>query len=394
MTAPAPVVRVPADPANFAIGGTEPRELARPESREEAAEVLKRATRDGLRVVPWGGGTWLPRESPPARYDVALDLSGLDRIVEHEPDDFTVTVECGVTIERLRAHLAAHRQELPLEAANAHRATVGGVLAANASGPRRYRFGSPRDRILGARFALGDGTLARTGGRVVKNVAGYAVHRLACGSRGALLAIVEASFKVATAPDERRALFYDADHRGLADAARWSFLPRLEPALVTVMPRRDDAPFTVVIGLEDDAAWVEEQAARVVARLGRPDGVLVSNQAVPFWQTLANLEAREELRLTFTTADNTPAALAPVLEAGATDLVFHAAAGRLHVFGARSDARAFVTRLAAAGFSLIDAAGHDLPGADAGVAIPGLRAKVRDALDPGRVFAFGDRWAG
>src|SRR6185436_20569674 len=144
--------RVPTDPAHFAIGGVLPRELVRPTTREEVSEILKRATRDGLRVVPWGGGTWLPNERAPERYDLALDLSGVDRIVEYEPDDLTITVECGVTVERLQNRLAEHRHELPLEAPQASRATVGGVLASNTSGPRRYRFGSPRDRILGATY--------------------------------------------------------------------------------------------------------------------------------------------------------------------------------------------------------------------------------------------------
>lgn len=391
MTASSPVEGAAVRPTDYAISGAAPREVVRPATREEVAETLKRASRDGLSVVPWGGGTSLPRERAPERYDLALDLSGLGRIVEHEPEDFTITVECGVTIAALRAHLATHHQELPLEAAHADRATVGGVIAANASGPRRYRFGSPRDRILGARFALGDGTLARTGGKVVKNVAGYAVHRLACGSRGALLAIVEASFKLAPLPPTGRALLVPADASQLADAARWDFLPRLEPAYVSVTPGRN-APFTVTIGLEDDEAWVEEQQARIVARLGEAE-VMTSGVAGDHVQWLADLEGREGPRLTFTTAGNTPAALAPVLESGITDFAFHAAAGRLHVFGVIPDARGLVAALAARGFFLIDAAGHDLVSAPPEIAIPTLRARIREVIDPGKVFAFGDRWA-
>src|SRR6185503_9728164 len=101
----------------------------------------------------------------------------------------------------LRAALAARGQELPLEGAREERATLGGVLAANAVGPRRRFFGSPRDRILGACYALGDGTLARAGGKVVKNVAGYGIHRLLCGSRGGLAVLLEASLKLLPAPE-------------------------------------------------------------------------------------------------------------------------------------------------------------------------------------------------
>ena len=114
--------------------------------------VLRAASRDRLQVVPWGGGVALSRTSAPHPFDVALDLTGLDRIVDYDPEDFTVTAECGVRIETLRETLAARGQELPLEAPAPWAATLGGALAANASGPRRRHFGSPRDRVLGARF--------------------------------------------------------------------------------------------------------------------------------------------------------------------------------------------------------------------------------------------------
>jgi len=199
------------DPARYAIAGVEPLSVRRPATREQVAELLRGAARDGLGVVPWGGGVSLARERAPERYDVALDLTALDRVVEHRSEDMTVTAECGVTLGILRTALAAHGQEGQLEGARAERATLGGLLAANASGPRRLRFGAPRDRILGAQFALADGTLARSGGRVVKNVAGYALHRLLCGSRGGLAVLLEASLKLAPAPARRVALVFGVE---------------------------------------------------------------------------------------------------------------------------------------------------------------------------------------
>jgi glycolate oxidase FAD binding subunit len=383
-----------ADPARYAMSGTPPRWAVRPATADEAAETLRAAARDSLGVVPWGGGTSLAREPAPAGYDVALDLSALDRVIEYDPEDFTVTVECGVTLAALRARLAANAQELPLEAPLATRATIGGVLAANASGPRRYRFGSPRDRILGARMLLGDGTLARTGGRVVKNVAGYAIHRLACGSRGGLLCFLEASFKLAVAPRKRVALVYGASAEQLADAARWSEVPRLELAVLSVasaalakaLPARADAPFTVVAGLEDDPAWVDEQARRLGARLGESQRTLEGADAEAMWQALADLEASDGPRLTFTTAANTPAGLGPlsVEEPAGTRILFHAPAGRLHVFAAPPDAQARVERFETNGFALIDAHGAGVVRAvpPPPLALADLRAKVRAALDP------------
>ena len=132
------------DPARYAIGGVTPRVAVRPASRAEAAEALHAAARAGLGVVPWGGGVALPFEEAPARYEVALDLTALDSVVEYEPADLTITAECGATIAALRATLAAHGQEVPLEAAHAARATLGGVLAANASGQGRL---APKDSM-------------------------------------------------------------------------------------------------------------------------------------------------------------------------------------------------------------------------------------------------------
>uniref|UniRef100_A0A832I285 FAD-binding oxidoreductase n=1 Tax=Eiseniibacteriota bacterium TaxID=2212470 RepID=A0A832I285_UNCEI len=391
-----------ADVARHAIGGVAPRRVARPATREEAAGVLREAAREGLAVVPWGGGVALPHEAAPQRYDLALDLGALDRIVAYDPEDLTITAECGVTVAALRAALAAHGQELPLEAPHAARATLGGALAANASGPRRLRFGAPRDRILGARYALGDGTLARSGGSVVKNVAGYGLHRMMCGSRGGLAAIVEASLKLMPAPAARVALVYAADAAALAEAGRWAALPGLEPAALTVAPR-DAAPggaphgdgFAVTVALEDDAAWVAEQERRVTAALGAPALRLEGAAARALLEDLADLEETPGPRLTFATSGNTPAALVAALGplAGAR-LVFHAPAGRLHALGAVADAREAVLALARAGFALLDARGAgEVPPAPAPfAALRALRARVRDAVDPGGRFALGERW--
>src|SRR5262245_59113618 len=216
------------DPSPYGMPGRPPRFALRPASREEVAEALRAAARDGLAAIPFGGPPDAGVAAELPAFDLALDLSSLDRVVEYEPEDLTVTAECGVTIATLRARLAARGQELPLESAGGGRTTLGGALAANASGARRLRFGAPRDRVLGARFVLGDGTLARTGGKVVKNVAGYAIHRLLCGSRGGLAIVVEASLKLAPRPERREALIYSATAEQIRDAARWAEFPRLE----------------------------------------------------------------------------------------------------------------------------------------------------------------------
>jgi FAD/FMN-containing dehydrogenase len=396
------------DPARHAIGGRPPRIAVRPGSRDEVVEALRAAARDRLAIVPWGGGTALPREAAPERYDVALDLTALNGVAEYEPEDLTITAGCGITLESLALALRARGQELPIEGAHAGRATLGGALVANASGPRRLRFGSPRDRILGARYALGDGTVVRTGGRVVKNVAGYAVHRLLCGSRGGLALLLEASLKLAPAPEARVALVYPADFARILDAARWAFLPRLEPAAVTVLGPRAGAGlwsqrsaepegFTVVIALEEDAAWVARQEAAIRDRLGEPMARLEGDHVVTVTARLADLGDQGPCRLSCTTSWNSPAALGVLAgDAAAASAVFHVLAGRLHVFPEPAVAVPLAAALEAGGFAVIDfaadAGGRPATGALASVAA--LRGRIRQALDPGEAWALGPAWEG
>ncbi|HTM57499.1 MAG TPA: FAD-binding oxidoreductase [Candidatus Udaeobacter sp.] len=387
------------DPSGYAMSGTAPRFAIRPADRGELCEALRAATRDGLGVVPWGGGVSLSREAAPPRFDVALDLRGLDRVTEYEPDDLTLTAECGVTIESLREKLQARGQELPLEAAEAWGATLGGVLASNASGARRQALGSPRDRILGARFALGEGTLARSGGKVVKNVAGYGIHRLLCGSRGGLAVIVEVSLKLQPAPASRAAMVFGVDAATIADAGRWSFIPRMEPSALTVIGRAaadlnpvlsTRAPFTTVIGFEGEAAHVERQCESVRQALGAAKVKVADDSATKLWQHLADLEELQGPRLSFTTTANTPAALAALGDDFVIErCVFHAPCGRLHVFPAADQASVVLSRLRAAGFTLIDARGVALEARATSIGIETMRGAIRRALDPGARFALG-----
>lgn len=392
------------DPAGYAMSGVPPRIAIRPANRDELCEALRAASRDALAVVPWGGGVALSREAAPARFDVAIDLRALDCVVEYEPDDLTLTAECGATIETLRETLGRRGQELPFEAAEAWGATLGGVLAANASGARRLALGAPRDRILGARFALGDGTLARAGGKVVKNVAGYGIHRLLCGSRGGLAVIVEASLKLAPLPESRAAMVWGVDAAAIADAARWAAFPRMEPATLTVMGRAmgernpllcSGTPFTLVIGFEGAATHVERQCEAARARFGAARLKVSNDSAARLWQQLADLEELQGPRLSFTTASNTPSALAPFIgEPSIERSVFHAACGRLHVFPTPAEVARLVPAFAAHGFTLIDARGADriAPVVAPQVAVAALRCRIRSALDPGGRFALGERW--
>lgn len=182
------------------IDGVLPGQRETPGSPEALAAILAAANSDGRAVAPIGGGTQLALGMPPRTVDIALDTTGLDRVVEYEPADLTVTVEAGMRFDALQKLLGEQGQFLALDPPAVEGATIGGLIATNASGPLRFSSGTARDLVIGCRVANADGVLTRAGGRVVKNVAGYDLDKLYIGSLGVLGVLVELSFKLAPLP--------------------------------------------------------------------------------------------------------------------------------------------------------------------------------------------------
>lgn len=194
-----------ADPAqllDYSIGDFVPLAAARPSDVDEIAEIMRWANRAGVAVYPAGGRTFTRMGNAPARPGIALDLSGLNRILDFQPFDLTVSVEAGVTISQLDAALEQDGKHVPMSAPLTQRATVGGTLATGISGPLRSAYGLPRDWLIGVTVVGADGTLTKAGGKVVKNVTGYDLNRLYIGSLGTLAVITDATFKLGPAPAE------------------------------------------------------------------------------------------------------------------------------------------------------------------------------------------------
>ena len=187
-----------------AIDGVVPEVVAEPGSPAAAAAVLGWASEQRRSVVVRGGGTKLGWGPPVKAVDVLLSTRALDAVEAHRHGDLTATVQAGAVLADVNAALAAHRQWLPVDAPRAERATIGGIVAANDSGPRRQRHGAPRDLIIGMTLARADGVTAKSGGIVVKNVAGYDLARLLTGSFGCLGVILTATFKLAPVAEASR----------------------------------------------------------------------------------------------------------------------------------------------------------------------------------------------
>jgi len=203
----------------WSIGGVAAALVCTPSDPESLAEALAACDRTGAAVVPWGGGTQQGLGSPPERVDVALVTTKLDRLIEHEPGDMTVTAQAGMTLSQLQSTLGAHGQWLPLDPPLLSGATLGGALATDVSGPRRLKEGGLRDLVIGTRAANVDGKVSRAGGKVVKNVTGYDLNKLHVGSLGTLGILTEVSFKVAPLPPADRTwycTFDDPQSAGLA----------------------------------------------------------------------------------------------------------------------------------------------------------------------------------
>jgi glycolate oxidase FAD binding subunit len=173
--------------------------LLEPGDAPSAAEALARASAERLPVFPSGGRTklqWAGTFESVGAHASALSTRRLTTPVQHYAGDLVATLPAGVTLAEANACLAREGQWLPLDPPHGDRSTIGGIVASNASGPRRHKHGAPRDLIIGIEVALADGRLARAGGRVVKNVAGYDLSRLFCGSFGSLGVITSATFKL------------------------------------------------------------------------------------------------------------------------------------------------------------------------------------------------------
>jgi glycolate oxidase FAD binding subunit len=189
-----------------AVCGVQPRLVLEPTSEQQLGAVLRLANDANLAVIPRGGGTKPSWGNSPARADLILSTARLDKIIEHAWADLTVGVEAGCTIQKLQAALAQHGQRLALDPLWPAQATIGGVLSTNDSGSLRLRFGALRDLIIGVTLALPDGTLASSGGKVVKNVAGYDLPKLVTGALGTLAVITRAVFRLHPLPRNAKTL--------------------------------------------------------------------------------------------------------------------------------------------------------------------------------------------
>jgi glycolate oxidase FAD binding subunit len=288
------------DCSPFAVEGRAPEAVAFPGTKEEVAAALVLASEAGVPVTPWGGGTKMAIGSPPDRIGLVLGLTRLNRILEHEPGDLTVTVEAGLTLDALQAELGTRGQWLSLDPGSADRATVGGILASNASGPRRHLYGTARDLVIGLAVIAADGSLVRGGGKVVKNVAGYDLPKLYIGSFGTLGVLVEATFKLRPRADVDRLVIARFDRLKAAGLAARAVLgsdlipSALELADGEALRRLGHGGGAALLvgldGIAEQVDWEVTELARLLGPLGAGETtVLDAAERDAAWRALAGL---------------------------------------------------------------------------------------------------------
>jgi glycolate oxidase FAD binding subunit len=304
-----------------AICGIQPRLVLEPANEQQLAPVLRLANDAGLAVIPRGGSTKLSWGNPPTRADIILSTTRLDKIIEHAWADLTVSVEAGCTIDKLQTALAQHGQRLALDPLWPAHATIGGILSTNDSGTLRLRFGALRDLIIGVTLALPDGTLASSGGKVVKNVAGYDLPKLVTGAFGTLAVITRAVFRLHPLP--RNAKTLSISGCSLEETQRLILEVQDSKLAHTALHARiaQDAEPVLDILLEGTEAGIAAQEAQL-RELARP---ATAAEAPPFvWN------ASQEL---WDSANSAPVAVAkittlPASIAGTIETVQRAASSR------------------------------------------------------------------
>ncbi|MBE9565405.1 MAG: FAD-binding oxidoreductase, partial [Proteobacteria bacterium] len=295
----------------YRVDGQQPLGVAFPATAEEVAAVLRAAREAGFSVLLRGAGRDLHLGSVPAPIGLVLSLARLDSVVEYDADNLTITAQAGVTLEKLQSLVGERGQFLPFDPPSGDAATLGGIAAGNRSGSLRMAYGPPRDLVIGSRVALADGSLVKTGGKTVKNVAGYELGKLFIGSLGTLGAIVELTVRLVPRPEARLLLATSLPLSEAASVAAQLLASRFEinslaivnraaaQQIGSALPLTDAADkYVLLVGLAGMKEAIDRQERETRAllpnTLARVDGAGVGD----VWERVKRLAYRAKVNAT------------------------------------------------------------------------------------------------
>ena len=413
----APEAGTAADFNRFAIDGVRPERVARPISVQQVSRTMEVAHARGLAVVPVGFGAHLGPGAAPRRPFLALSLAALDALVDHQPANMTLTAQAGMSLAALQGAAAAGGQWLPVDPPLPEATSVGGLIGANLSGPSRFSQGTVRDLLIGVTVVRADGAVAKSGGRVVKNVAGYDLGKLYCGSLGTLGVIVEATFKLRTSPEARAAVRMTCGDVTRAQALLERILTApLEPSFIELVAHvpADVSACVLVVGLagatEDVAGQLTVLRTLVEAddRLEQLSGdeadaalaELRDSRAAGeafLWLRVSVLPTRLSAFIAALEEESRRAGLETAVQAHAGNGIIHVRIERPEASGSQASGRAVVDRLRGeaarlGGALVVDRAAPDIkPGLDlwGGIGALPLMKSIKQTLDPRNILSPG-----
>ena len=413
-----PAAGTAADFARFTIDGVRPERVVCPTSVPQVSRIMEAAHARGLAVVPVGFGAHLGLGAAPRRPFLALSLASLDALVDHQPANMTLTAQAGMSVTAVQAAAAGSGQWLPVDPPLPAATSMGGLIGANLSGPSRYSQGTVRDLLIGVAVVTADGSVAKSGGRVVKNVAGYDLGKLYCGSLGTLGVIVEATFKLRTSPEARAAVHITCGDVAGAQALLERILKApLEPSCIELLTRlpADGSGCVVVVGLAGAMEDVAHQSAALGAlveageRLERLEEDEAGAVLVELRDSRAVGEGFLRLKISvlptrlaaFITAledESRSAKLAMAVQAHAGNGIIHVRVERPDDSGLQESARAVVARLRQeaarlGGTLVVEQAAPDIkPELDlwgGGIEALPLMKRIKQTLDPKGILSPG-----
>jgi len=299
------------------FGDFVPATIVSPITVAETCNSVRQAVAQGDAIFPLGGQTMLGFGLPPSRNGIGVDLRNLNHVVDYPARDMTITVQTGITLARLQQILATENQQLPIDIPKSDQATLGGAIATNTSGPRRFSCGTWRDYVIGISVINAEGKESRAGGRVIKNVAGYDLCKLYISSLGTLGIISQVTLKLKPKPEEQALAILECPAQSIGlvldqlhgSQTRPVCVELLNPNAVRLINKQnpallpDSASWLIVVGFEENSqavAWQIQQLVKEWCQAGiGPLNVQIGSGAGPLWQALVDFPLFPEASFSF-----------------------------------------------------------------------------------------------
>jgi glycolate oxidase FAD binding subunit len=294
----------------ISIDQSAPMPVKQPATVADLGELIKQARAARQGVYPIGGRTTLDVGLPPLKPGIAIDTTALNQVIDYPARDMTITVQAGITIANIQAELAKEGQWLPVDTPEPEKATLGGAIALNQSGPHRYGYGTLRDYVIGISFLTDDGVEVKAGGRVVKNVAGYDLMKLQIGAVGTLGIVSQITLKVKPRSETSAAVVFGCAADSLGSILDQLHASKSRPVAVELLnpearknlsalpTSSSDSVWTVAVGFEEKAATVQWQRTTLLDELKSApvQDVTEVPDSSKLWAAIARLQTRPESR--------------------------------------------------------------------------------------------------